>query len=72
MRHTEMECRLMQAIILQDHPGLEHLRLVERPRPEPRRQEILVRVAATSLNYRDVEIAKGTYHTRFPLPLVPL
>jgi len=62
----------MKAIILQDRPGLEQLRVVERPRPEPQRQEILVRVAATSLNYRDVEIAKGTYHTSFRLPLVPL
>lgn len=62
----------MKAIVLQNSPGLNNLTLVERPIPTPRRQEILVRVGATALNYRDVEIANGTYHTAFNLPLVPL
>ncbi|AXV18448.1 NAD(P)-dependent alcohol dehydrogenase (plasmid) [Neorhizobium sp. SOG26] len=62
----------MKAMILQDTPGLDNLRIVERPMPKPRRQEILVQVKATALNYRDVEIVNGTYHTAFDLPLVPL
>lgn len=62
----------MEAMILQDSPGLDNLRIVERPMPKPRRQEILIRVRATALNHRDVEIANGTYHTTFNLPLVPL
>jgi NADPH:quinone reductase-like Zn-dependent oxidoreductase len=62
----------MKAIVLDGQPGFDSLKLVERPMPQPRRQEVIVRVTATSLNYRDVEIARGTYHTVFPLPLVPL
>ncbi|TGP28677.1 NAD(P)-dependent alcohol dehydrogenase, partial [bacterium M00.F.Ca.ET.228.01.1.1] len=44
----------------------------ERPTPAPGRQEILIKVKASALNYRDVEIARGSYHTKFALPLVPL
>lgn len=62
----------MKAIVLDGKPGFDNLRLVDRPMPEPRRQEVVVRIKATSLNYRDVEIVRGTYHTQFPLPLVPL
>lgn len=62
----------MKAMVLQDGPGLDNLRIIERPVPRPRRQEILIRVKATALNYRDVEIINGTYHTAFNLPLVPL
>ena len=62
----------MKVMALQDGRGAGRLRLVERPMPEPRRQEILIRVKATALNYRDVEIANGTYHTAFEPPLVPL
>jgi NADPH:quinone reductase-like Zn-dependent oxidoreductase len=62
----------MKAIILEERRGPEGLSLVERPIPEPRRQELLIRVGATSLNYRDVEIVNGTYHTAFALPLLPL
>lgn len=62
----------MRAIELQAPGGIENLRLVERPMPEPGRQEIVIRVKASALNYRDVEIARGSYHTNFTLPLVPL
>jgi NADPH:quinone reductase-like Zn-dependent oxidoreductase len=62
----------MKAVVLEGSPGLNNLRMVERPLPEPRRQEVLVRVKAASLNYRDLEIVSGTYHTSFALPLVPL
>ncbi|GLR77581.1 NAD(P)-dependent alcohol dehydrogenase (plasmid) [Azospirillum oryzae] len=61
-----------KAIVLNDKPGFDNLILVERPLPQLRRQELLIRVRATSLNYRDVEIVRGSYHTRFALPLVPL
>jgi NADPH:quinone reductase-like Zn-dependent oxidoreductase len=66
------EHRFMRAIVLEESRGPDGLRVVERPMPKPRRQEILIRVGATSLNYRDIEIVNGTYHTAFALPLVPL
>jgi len=51
--------------------GLEALKLVELDEPEPGPGEVLVRVRAASLNYRDLLIAKGDYSRRLPLPLVP-
>jgi NADPH:quinone reductase-like Zn-dependent oxidoreductase len=62
----------MKVMVLQDGHGADRLRIVERSKPKPRRQEILIQVKATALNYRDVEIANGTYHTAFDQPLVPL
>lgn len=62
----------MKAIEIQGAAAFDNLRVVERPMPQPQRQEILIRVLATALNHRDVEIARGTYHTSFPLPLVPV
>ena len=52
--------------------GLENLKLVERPRPEPGPGQALVRVGATSLNYRDLMTVKGAYNPKMPLPRVPL
>lgn len=62
----------MKAMVLDGAPGFDNLKLVNRPVPEPRRHEVVVKVKATALNYRDVEIIRGTYHTPFQLPLVPL
>ena len=62
----------MRTIELQAPGGIENLKMVERPTPAPGRQEILIKVRASALNYRDVEIARGSYHTKFALPLVLL
>jgi NADPH:quinone reductase-like Zn-dependent oxidoreductase len=51
--------------------GWESLVLTERPRPEPGPGEVLLRLRAVSLNYRDVAILRGTYGS-FPRPLVPV
>lgn len=50
--------------------GIDALRCVERPTPRPGPGQVLVRVRAASLNYRDLLIADGTY-PRGPSPLVP-
>ncbi|MEX2286188.1 MAG: NAD(P)-dependent alcohol dehydrogenase [Planctomycetaceae bacterium] len=52
--------------------GFENLKLVERPQPEPATGEVLIRVRALSLNFRDLLILKGHYNARMPLPRVPL
>jgi NADPH:quinone reductase-like Zn-dependent oxidoreductase len=52
-------------------PGLEHLALVERASPEPGDHEVLVRVRACSLNYRDWLFSSGTYRAPAKLPIVP-
>ena len=41
--------------------SVDRLELVELPRPDPAPGEVLVRVRATSLNYRDQAIAQGRY-----------
>jgi NADPH:quinone reductase-like Zn-dependent oxidoreductase len=52
--------------------GLDRLRRVERPDPRPGPGEVLLRMSAASLNYRDLLMVKGRYNPRQPLPLVPL
>jgi NADPH:quinone reductase-like Zn-dependent oxidoreductase len=44
----------------------------EEPVPEPQRGEVLVRVRATSLNYRDLLILDGDHFTNGPGNLVPV
>jgi NADPH:quinone reductase-like Zn-dependent oxidoreductase len=44
----------------------------QRPTPAPSAGEVLIRVRATALNYRDIEIAEGRYGMPVHLPLVPL
>jgi NADPH:quinone reductase-like Zn-dependent oxidoreductase len=61
----------MQCFAIHDH-GFDGLRLERREVPPPGPHEVLLRVRAAALNYRDIEIALGTYHTAFPLPLVPM
>ena len=51
--------------------GVENLALVERDVPEIKETEVLVKIHASSLNYRDLMMVKGTYNPRLKLPLVP-
>jgi NADPH:quinone reductase-like Zn-dependent oxidoreductase len=51
--------------------GLEHLKVVERPRPTPARGQALVKIRACSLNYRDLMVVKGLYNPKMPLPKIP-
>ncbi|WP_195694719.1 zinc-dependent alcohol dehydrogenase family protein [Priestia megaterium] len=55
--------------------GLENLKMVETPIPTPGPKEILVRVKAVSLNYRDKAIVDGIYLPEIMkahLPFVPV
>jgi NADPH:quinone reductase-like Zn-dependent oxidoreductase len=51
--------------------GLDGLVLAERPTPEPGPNQVLVRLGAVSLNYRDALVVDGTYFPSLPLPFVP-
>jgi NADPH:quinone reductase-like Zn-dependent oxidoreductase len=51
--------------------GLEKLQRVQRPIPDPGHGEVVVRIRAVSLNYRDLLIVKGQYNPRMKLPCVP-
>jgi NADPH:quinone reductase-like Zn-dependent oxidoreductase len=62
----------MRAVVIGEKFGAENLCVIERPVPKPGRCEVLVRVRAAALNYRDLRIISGTYHQNFKPPLVPL
>ena len=51
--------------------GLDNLVLAERPEPQPGARQVLVRVRAASLNYRDLLLIRGTYNPKQKLPVVP-
>jgi len=52
--------------------GIEGLVLVERPDPKPAYRQVLIKVAACSLNYRDLAIARGTYRLPVTSNIIPL
>lgn len=52
--------------------GIEALSIREKDVPEPGPGQLLVRMRAASLNYRDLLVACGNYSRNLPLPLVPL
>jgi len=52
--------------------GIEALTLVERPDPTPGCGQVLIRVRATSLNYRDLVVVQGAYGPNQKLPLIPM
>lgn len=62
----------MKAFEIQGGFGFEALRLVDRPQPKPGAREVLVKVRAVSINFRDLLILKGQYNPRMALPRVPL
>ena len=52
--------------------GIEGLTKVERPQPKPGHRQVLVKVAACSLNFRDLSIVRGTYRMGSKENVVPL
>jgi NADPH:quinone reductase-like Zn-dependent oxidoreductase len=52
--------------------GIDALVKVERPNPKPAYRQVLVKVAACSLNFRDLGIVRGTYRMPVTDKLIPL
>jgi NADPH:quinone reductase-like Zn-dependent oxidoreductase len=52
--------------------GIDALTKAERPEPKPGHRQVLVKVAACSLNFRDLGIVRGTYRVPVPDNIVPL
>jgi NADPH:quinone reductase-like Zn-dependent oxidoreductase len=52
--------------------GIDALVKVERPDPEPAYRQVLVKVKACSLNFRDLGIVRGTYRMPVSENLIPL
>jgi len=52
--------------------GLENLECIELPDPQPGAGQVVVRMRACSLNYRDLVVSKGGYGRAVKPPLTPL
>ena len=52
--------------------GIDALVQVERPAPRPAHRQVLVKVAACSLNFRDLGIVRGTYRMPVRDNIIPL
>jgi NADPH:quinone reductase-like Zn-dependent oxidoreductase len=52
--------------------GIDALVKIERPNPKPAYRQVLVKVAACSLNFRDLGIVRGTYRMPVPDKIIPL
>ncbi len=61
----------MRALQLDGGLGLANLKVVELPDPKPGPREVLIRVKACSLNYRDLLMIEGVYGPQTPLPMTP-
>ena len=61
----------MRVIEIQTEFGLDHLVAADRPVPEPRPRQVLLRMRAVALNYRDLLTVGGVYNPKQPLPLIP-
>jgi len=61
----------MKAIVVTKFGGPEELILTDVPLPEINDDQVLIRVAATSVNFADVQTRKGLYHAAGNPPLIP-
>ncbi len=61
----------MKAILLEEAWGLDNVRVKEVPDPRPGPGEVLIRIEAAALNFRDFLAVQGKYNPRYPIPLIP-
>jgi NADPH:quinone reductase-like Zn-dependent oxidoreductase len=62
----------MRAFEVQNSFGLDNLKMTERPDPRPGAGEVLIKLHAASLNFRDLMMVKGLYNPKQRLPLIPV
>ena len=62
----------MKAYRFDSFDSLDDLRLREEPDPQPERGEVLVRVHAVSLNFRDLAMLRGRYPRKCVPGLIPV
>ena len=61
----------MKVVEIRGGFGLERLEIGERPRPAAGPGQVVLRMRAAALNYRDLLTAQGRYNPKQALPLVP-
>ncbi|MEW6210463.1 MAG: NAD(P)-dependent alcohol dehydrogenase [Acidobacteriota bacterium] len=62
----------MKVFEIQNAFGLDNLVLTERADPTPAAGQVVIRLHAASLNYRDLMMVRGQYNPRQRLPLIPV
>ena len=62
----------MKVYQVESGTGIDALSLVEKPKPQPAYGQVLIRVYATALNYRDLVVAQGGYGGGVKYPLIPM
>jgi len=62
----------MKAIEIHNSFGIDSLKRKERPDPHPSVGQVLIKLRAASLNYRDLMVVQGRYNPKQNLPLIPL
>jgi NADPH:quinone reductase-like Zn-dependent oxidoreductase len=70
---AQSEKATMKAVVVHEYGGPEVLKYEDAPRPEPKENEVLVRVIACGVNPADPLIVSGRYAKEFGthLPLIP-
>ena len=61
----------MRAYEIVSGGGIDTLHLAERPTPKPSHGEVLVRMRASSLNYRDLMMVSDPVARGIPFPRIP-
>ncbi len=61
----------MRAVVIREHGEYDVLKYEELPAPEPRPDEVLVRLKAIGVNNLDTWVRRGVPGHRFPLPIIP-
>ncbi|HYV39525.1 MAG TPA: NAD(P)-dependent alcohol dehydrogenase [Gemmataceae bacterium] len=62
----------MKLYQIQSAFGIDNLAIAERPEPQPGPGQVLLKMLAYSLNYRDLLVVKGLYNSKLKLPFTPL
>jgi NADPH:quinone reductase-like Zn-dependent oxidoreductase len=62
----------MRAYRLHEFSGPDGWKMEDLPSPTPGAGEVLVRVRAASVNFRDLLVAKGIYNPKMKLPRIPV
>lgn len=61
----------MKAYEIRSNFGMENLTQTDRPVPQTSPGQVLVKVKAVALNYRDLLVVDGKYNPKMPLPRIP-
>src|SRR5271166_6568164 len=51
--------------------GIDELKLAERAEPQAGFGQVVVKVRAVSLNFRDLMVVKGQYNPKLKMPMIP-